>query len=64
MKLSIVFFSTLRTSRPESASRAFKIPERMMSEGQKIRMLVFFASGGGLFFLSMLFLAPLFMIHC
>ena len=62
MKLSIVFFSMFRISRPESASRAFRIPERMMSEGQKIRMLIFFASGGWVFFFSMLFGNPF--IHC
>jgi hypothetical protein len=34
----------------------------MMSEGQKIRMLVFFGSGGWVFFFSMLFATPLFIV--
>jgi hypothetical protein len=33
-----------------------------MSEGQKIRMLVFLASGGWIFFFSMLFVTPLFIV--
>jgi hypothetical protein len=63
MKLSIVFFSMFITSRPGSDSRAFRIPERMMSEGQKIRMLVFLASGGWVFFFSMLLVTPFFIVR-
>ena len=58
MNDSIVFFSTLTISRSGSASRAFRIPERMMSDGQKTRRLIFESEVAWVFFFSMLVSVP------
>jgi len=57
MKDSMVFFSMLRISRSGSASRALRMPARMMSDGQKTRRVIFCGLTAAFFF-SMLASAP------
>jgi hypothetical protein len=59
MNDSMVFFSMFRISRSWSASRALRIPARMMSDGQKTRRLIFLSDVvAWVFFFSMLISAP------
>jgi len=59
MNDSIVFFSIFRISKSGSASSARRMPERMMSDGQKTRSVIFDSEvAAGIFFFSMLVSSP------